>query len=145
MLEVRRLVETEVAGLAAERREADELKQLRSCLDKMAWSVNDAEEFTRFDIEFHEWILRTARNRLIRETLKPVNRVLKMGRLITNRNTIRQPSTVRRFQRGHEGIYKAIKNRDPQAARRAMRSHVLQFERDIYTALLSPDLQGIPG
>lgn len=141
LLEVRRLFEVEVAGLAAERSDENELKELQDCLDGMARSVDDAEEFTYFDIEFHERILRAACNRLIREALKPVNEVLKIGRLITNRNTIRQPGGVEMSQRGHEKIYKAIENRDPQAAREAMRSHVLQFERDIYTALLSPNVQ----
>jgi GntR family transcriptional repressor for pyruvate dehydrogenase complex len=139
VLEVRRVLEVEVAGWAAERSKDEELAMIRICLEGMAAAISDSEEFTRLDIEFHERILSAACNRLMREALRPINDVLTTGRLITTRNAIRGSGVVEKSQRGHEEIYEAIANGDADAAREAMRRHVEQFEKDIHANLSTAD------
>lgn len=139
VLEMRRVLEVEAAGLAAERRTSGDLDELRTCVMGMEKALRDPEEFTRLDIEFHELMMSAGRNRLLREALRPVKEVLKTGRFITNRNTIRQGG-AEKSQRGHEEIYTAIEHEDGEAAREAMRRHVKQFERDIRASLNSPEV-----
>jgi DNA-binding FadR family transcriptional regulator len=129
-IEVRRLLELDAAALAAERRTAEDLRSMRASLDGMAAAIADPDEYTRFDVEFHEAILAAARNRLLREALRPIAAVLKAGRLVS----IRQPGAPEKSLHGHDEIYAAIKQQDPEEARAAMERHVTQFETDIRAA-----------
>jgi GntR family transcriptional repressor for pyruvate dehydrogenase complex len=131
LLEVRRIFEIEGAALASERRTDEDLVTLRFILDRMVESIDDLDTYTRLDGEFHDQILAVARNRLLREALKPVAEVLDAGRAIT----IRQPDAVEGSARGHEEIYAGIESGDPDAAREAMLRHILQFELDMRNAL----------
>lgn len=133
LLETRRVLEVEVAGMAAERRTEEELEALEVCLRSMARAVEDPAEFTRLDIEFHDRILRAASNRPLREALRPIGEVIKEGRAITNLFSTDPGES----QRGHGKIYEAIKRSDATKAKEAMWSHVRQFERDIHAALLA--------
>jgi DNA-binding FadR family transcriptional regulator len=131
LLEVRRIIEGEGAALASERRTDEDLNSLRYVLDRLAETGEDLETYTRLDGEFHDQILVVARNRLLREALKPVVAVLDAGRAIT----IRQPGAAEGSVRGHEEIYASIERGDPKAAREAMHRHILQFELDMRAAL----------
>jgi GntR family transcriptional regulator, transcriptional repressor for pyruvate dehydrogenase complex len=128
IVEVRRILEVAVAALAAERRSDEDLERMRSALRGMQETVRDPNAYTQLDIEFHERILAAARNRLLREALRPVNEVLAAGRYIS----VRVPGAAEKSLRGHEEIYAAIERGDAEAARDAMRSHVRQFESDIF-------------
>jgi GntR family transcriptional repressor for pyruvate dehydrogenase complex len=134
LLEVRCILEVEVAALAAERRTPADLAALHASLADMAQSLSEPDRFTRLDIEFHGRILAAARNRLLREALRPVTETLEAGRFLT----IRLQGGAERSMGGHEEIYAAIEAGDAQAAREAMRGHVQQFERDIHASLNSP-------
>lgn len=127
LLEVRRILEVEVAALAAERRTDEDRVRLGANLAGMAKLINDPEAYTRLDIDFHEQILNAARNRLLREALGLVAEALYAGRFITTHLS----GGTERAQHGHEAIYAAIERGDAEAARAAMRDHVLQFERDM--------------
>lgn len=131
LLEIRRVFEVEAAALAARRRIPEDLASLRSLLDGMAETYDDPGKYTRMDSEFHDGILLVARNRLLREALKPVVKVVDAGRLIT----IRQPGAMEGSMRGHEEIYSGIEKGDPDATGEAMRRHILRFQLDIRAAL----------
>lgn len=133
LLETRRVLEVEVAGMAAARRTREELEGLRAALEGMARMLGDPAEFTALDVEFHDRILGAAHNRPLREALRPVNEVIKEGREITNRFA----TDPGKSQRGHERIYEAIKWASVEDAREAMLRHVEQFERDIHAALVA--------
>ncbi len=131
VLEVRRILEVEVAALSALRRTGDDLGLLRAKLAGMKEAIKDPETFTELDIKFHDIILASARNRLLREALQPVAQTIRSGRFITM--TI--PGAVEKSLRGHEAICAAIERQDAQAAKIAMLDHVRQFEHDIRTGL----------
>lgn len=131
LLEVRRVLEIEVAALAAQRRTPNDLEQLHTSMARMRESLGDPDTYTRLDIVFHEQILAVARNRLLREALRPVAEAIRAGRFLT----IRRPGGAQESMHGHEQIYTAIVKGDADAARAAMRRHVEQFERDIHASL----------
>lgn len=141
VLEVRRILEVEAAGLAAQRRTKEELSKMRESLLGMEQEITNPEEFTRLDILFHEQIMQAAHNRPLRKTLQPITEVLKAGRYITNRQACLRTGGAQISQRGHEEIYQAVEKQDIPAARDSMQWHVEQFERDIHTGLLSSSVQ----
>lgn len=138
VLEVRCILEVEAAALAAERRTGDDLAALRTSLAAMAGAVVDPDSYTELDIRFHNEILAAARNRLLREALRPVTETLRAGRVLTTRLSGGAAASLR----GHEEIQVAIERSDTDAAREAMRRHVRQFERDIRRSLRPADADG---
>ena len=131
VLEVRRIFEIEVAGLAAKRRTPEDLTAMQTSLAGMEEHLGDPDIFTDFDVEFHEHILAAARNRLLREAMRPVAETLQTGRSITNRLAKGTEASMT----GHREIYDAIEMKDVAAARDAMGRHVAQFEQDIRVSL----------
>jgi DNA-binding FadR family transcriptional regulator len=133
LIETRRVLETEIAALAAQRRTAEDLRALEAALDGMQRNQEDAEGYTRQDIVFHDAILAAARNRLLREALRPVASALREGRFIA----VRRAGVIARSLPSHRAIHTAIKDSDADQAREAMRRHVTQFEEDIRAGLRS--------
>jgi len=127
ILEVRRIIEIDVAGLAALRRTEDDLARLRALIAAMQAALHDADEYTTLDFEFHDVLLRAARNRLLVDVLRPVSEVLRAGRSITNRRARSLSVSLR----GHVELCEAVAAHDEEASRDAMRRHIVQFEKDI--------------
>jgi DNA-binding FadR family transcriptional regulator len=128
VLEVRRLVEVELAGLAARRRTPEELARLREALDQLRACLAATGEFGAWDLEFHDRIFRAAHNPILRKTVRPVTETLfSLRTLITDHHR----RHMRRSQDGHEAVFAAIAAGDAAAARAAMHDHVLQFETEL--------------
>lgn len=131
LLELRRIVEVEVAALAAERRTPEDLRALHELVDGMRAVLDDPRAYTRLDVAFHDTILLAARNRFLMQTLRPASQALSIGRLISSK----QPGGPAASERSHEVILAAIERSDAEQARTAMRLHIVQFEQDIRTVL----------
>ncbi|MEZ0214798.1 MAG: FadR/GntR family transcriptional regulator [Xanthobacteraceae bacterium] len=118
--ELRRAIECEAAGLAAERRTQAHLDELSLCLDGMADNIGRAI-YMDFDWRFHLTIARASENRLLLcvfEALKAqvleTQRILKVGR---TRDVFHLKI------QDHRVVYDAIRERDPAAARARMSLH----------------------
>jgi GntR family transcriptional regulator, transcriptional repressor for pyruvate dehydrogenase complex len=133
LLEARRIVEVEVAALAAVRRTPEDLRTLHEQVDGMRAILDDPRAYTRLDIAFHDTILQAARNRFLTQTLRPASQALSVGRLISSQ----QPGGPVASEQGHEEILAAIESANAEQARTAMHRHILQFEQDIRTVLAS--------
>lgn len=131
LLELRLIVEVEVAALAALRHTPEDRQNLRTIVEDMRHVVNDPVAYTRLDIAFHNTILAAARNRLLGQALRPASQALLIGRMISSQ----RPGGMIDSERGHEAILAAIESGDPEQARLAMHHHILQFESDIRTSL----------
>ena len=137
LIETRRILETEVAALAAERRTEEDLRTLEASLEGMERAKEDAEAYTRQDLVFHEAVLAASRNRLLREALRPVANVMQAGRFIA----VRRADVIARSLPSHYAICAAIAAHDVAGAREAMRRHISQFEEDVRAGLRA----GAPG
>ncbi|MCM8750203.1 FadR family transcriptional regulator [Thermomicrobiaceae bacterium CFH 74404] len=132
VLELRKVLELAAAELAAKRRTPADLEAMEAELRAMRGLVHDPAVFAQHDVAFHEAIMAAARNRLLREARRPLSQVLFSGWRLTGRT----PERVRRSLEGHEAIYAAIAQGDPDQAREAMRRHLEQFEKNIREDLL---------
>jgi len=137
LIETRRVLETEIASMAATRRTEEALAALRDALVGMERSKADARAYTQYDIVFHDAILAAARNRLLREALRPAANVMRAGRFIA----VRRAGVISRSLPSHHAIYDAIASSDAAQAREAMRRHITQFEEDIRAGLREGALQ----
>jgi len=127
VLELRIGVEVEAAGLAAQRRTADDLAAMRESLDAFSAALEAGRDAVSADFQFHLQIMRATHNRHY------TNLMLSLGTMMIPRARL-DPATaaadearlgyLRRVNAEHESIYDAIANRDAEAARAAVRTHL---------------------
>lgn len=121
LLEIRRMLETEAAGLAAQRATAADLAVISGHLERMDERLHDLELFTKGDVAFHQAILEATRNRLVGTFFGPFQELLHEARTLSLRT---RPGGALESQRGHRAIFNAINRRAPASARRAMAQHL---------------------
>ena len=121
--EVRRLLEVEIAGLAAERRTDEDLRDLDALLRRTAEAAGP-DEWARADVDFHARLAEATHNLLFPVLLGSMADILMELRL----TAARLPGTPRTAQPYHESVYRAVRSRSPAEARRAMRDHMAESE-----------------
>jgi DNA-binding FadR family transcriptional regulator len=131
-LECRRLLEIEAAGLAAQRATQTDLVALAETLERMtAAAVQTAggpsaeDRFHDADVAFHRAVIHATGNHALGRMTEPVHRALAAAR----RPLARPEHRLERSLPEHRRILAAIADRDPDAARQAMRDHLLTVER----------------
>ncbi|WP_062228006.1 FadR/GntR family transcriptional regulator [Aureimonas frigidaquae] len=121
--EMRRVLETGIAGLAAERRDARGLSEMREALDRMERALGQAGAFTDADLTFHHGMAMATGNAMIRiqiEGLRSIHR--EVSEIFTARNARTQKDWQATVQR-HRAIYDAIAGGDATLAGQAVRLH----------------------
>lgn len=135
--EVRRLIEVETAGLAAERHTPEDLleieKHLRAC-----GAAADPESWALADVAFHAAIAAATHNLLFPVLLSSMAEIL----MELRRAAVALPDTTDRAHQHHEIIYAGIRDRSPAAARKAMREHMAEAETTFQKARVARGLAG---
>ncbi|RJG10735.1 FadR/GntR family transcriptional regulator [Massilia cavernae] len=126
ILELRISLETEAVVLAAARRSAVQLDQLRAALDTFGESVRNGGETVPSDIRFHLLVAQCSGNRYFHDILNHLGtNIIPRYRVDAARLANDDPQTyMKRVVNEHEDIYTAIARQDPEAARAAMRTHL---------------------
>ena len=146
VLELRIGVETEAAGLAAQRRTAADLAAMRQALDAMTAALEAGEDAVAADFQFHLAITRATQNLHFAQLMVTLGtRVIPRARLAPEPAAGELPAAerqayLRRVQAEHESIFDAITGQDTEAARAAMRTHLANSRerRRKAAALLGP-------
>ena len=126
VLELRIGIETEAASLAAQRRNADNLRQMRSALDAVAAAVEDGRDAVGPDFQFHLEIARATQNAHFADLMSSLGAMIIPRARLAGAGGIsdEQRLYLRRVNAEHESIFDAIRNQDGEAARAAMRTHL---------------------
>lgn len=126
VLELRIGLETEAAGLAAQRRTADNLAALRQALDAVIAAVEAGQDSVAADFQFHLEIARATQNGHFTELMATLGaQIIPRARLepAGDMNAERL-AYMRRVNAEHESILDAIASQDAESARAAMRTHL---------------------
>jgi len=126
VLELRIGVETEAAGLAAQRRTAQNLLDMRAALDAFIGAIEAGRDAVGPDFQFHLEVSRATQNSHYVDLMATLGAmIIPRARLETSDalNDERR-QYLRRVNAEHESIYDAIANQDAEAARAAMRTHL---------------------
>jgi DNA-binding FadR family transcriptional regulator len=118
--EARQAIEGQLAALAAERATAEELAAIGARLGLMQANLDDAEAFTRYDLEFHLEIARAAHSEVLYRVVQILRHLLHHWFL----EVYSRVEEKRSFVALHTPIYEAILARDAEVARRAMIEHL---------------------
>ena len=126
LVEVREIMEPEIAALAATRITEEYLTAMQDAMDKMEASMSNIEEFVEADLDFHLAMAEATQNPIIPALLDPIIDLMREQRiLITLVKGVAQHG-----QYNHKIIIEAIKRKNPAAAREAMRHHLEQIRKD---------------
>lgn len=120
MFEARLVIESSVAGLAAERASGEHLAELAEEVAEMYASLDDPQEYLIHDVRFHRTIARAAGNPILGALMETVTASL----YDTRRLTVDHTAGLKDSAEMHREIYRAIRSRNPQAARLAMERHL---------------------
>jgi len=126
LLELRIGLETEAAGLAAQRRTAENLTAMRSALDAFDEAVEANNDAVAPDFQFHVEVARATQNPHFMGLMNYLG-AMAIPRARLDPNSIpdeERRAYLRRVNGEHESIYDAIAGADPDAARAAMRTHL---------------------
>ncbi len=130
LVEVREILEPEIAALAAARATEEHIATMREAVEIMDASLDDADAFIAADNDFHRALAKGSGNALILALVDSIVDLLSEQR--------KQIFTVdggpERGQFHHKAILKAIMQHDPEAAREAMRAHLRQVREDVAKA-----------
>jgi len=126
LVEVREILEPEIAALAAVRADAQDITTMREALfvmDNAAW---DSDAYIEADLDFHLALAEAAANPIVLSLIDSIVGLLREQRL----RIFRVAGGPERGQRHHRRILEAIKRRDAQAARAEMQAHLSQIRED---------------
>jgi len=126
VLELRISLETEAAGLAAQRRTPENLEAMALALQAFHDSIHQDSDAVPPDFQFHMEVARSTGNRHFSDLMTY------LGTMIIPRTRVNTMSSapegrlnyLQRVNTEHESIYDAIRNQDAEAARAAMRTHL---------------------
>jgi DNA-binding FadR family transcriptional regulator len=121
LLQMRELLEPELAAMAAAAISDETLARLRDELDRMASLEGDPDAYLEVDHEFHMEICRAANNRILDRIMYSARWLGTASRRVTNRGA---PESLHNATEAHARIYRALEARDSDSARAAMRTHL---------------------
>ena len=136
VIEARVAIETELAGLAAERASEEELERVRAHVRGMEVSGGDAQASADEDLGFHLAIAAAAENQTLARILSAIQSLMKqwiLRALITG-------GAGEAALDDHRRILNALEKRDVEAARSAMRTHLESMGRLFLTIVLDEDM-----
>ena len=126
LVEVRDILEPEIAALAAERADDEALATMREAVKTMDSAAWDSDVYIEADLDFHLALAEAAGNPIVLSLIDSIVGLLREQRL----RIFRVEGGPDRGQQHHRRILDAIQRRDPQAARAAMQSHLAQVRED---------------
>lgn len=129
LLQLRRMVESGAAELAAAHRTDADLAELEHHLAAMrtAHDATDVAGFVAADIAFHDVVFRASGNPFVAVLLGPLSAVLRARREETSRHEPVQVNAIAE----HTAVLEAVRSADPATARAAMESHMDQTLADL--------------
>ncbi|SEQ94789.1 FadR/GntR family transcriptional regulator [Arthrobacter sp. OV608] len=128
LIEVRRMVETGAAALAAKRYTPEHAEMMRGCIADMKrfHEAGDLEKFVLADIAFHDAVLKASGNPFVRALFAQLGQLL----YVTRRETSAVPEIQVHAIEYHQKVLDSILTGDVELARRTMDEHMDQTYRD---------------
>jgi GntR family transcriptional regulator, transcriptional repressor for pyruvate dehydrogenase complex len=125
VLELRIGIETEAAGLAAQRRTGRDLAALREALDGFEQAVRAGRDAVPQDYEFHLGIARATRNPHFARMIGSLGTmIIPRARARSDESRAERRAYLLKVNAEHESILGAIAAEDADGARAAMRTHL---------------------
>ena len=136
VIEVRKIIEPDIAEMAAGRCEKEDIELIQKDVDAMQSATTSPEAFAQFDHLFHLHLAQGCKNQILIEIIQKIQEMLKETQeLILTKSTHIAP----RSMSFHLKIVEAIQAGRPKQAKELMRKHILDIETEMYAILKQQD------
>jgi GntR family transcriptional repressor for pyruvate dehydrogenase complex len=125
MFETRSILEVGAAGLAAEHATSEQIATLADEIAEMYGSLSNPQEYLVHDIRFHRAVAEASGNPTLATLVEMVSAVMYERR----RETIERAHDFSESLELHQQVYRAIRARQPEEARAAMREHIVRAQQ----------------
>ncbi|GGD48747.1 FadR/GntR family transcriptional regulator [Paenibacillus nasutitermitis] len=130
LLESRIALEAANASIASTRRTEEDLAAFRQLLHSMQEHLGDEASGEAADIEFHRLLAAATHNSIMVRLLDTISSQMEAAIREARRIQIYGSKQVSvQLWEEHEAIFKAVEERDPAGAEKAMRTHLTHVER----------------
>ncbi|HHY26805.1 MAG TPA: FadR family transcriptional regulator [Desulfitobacterium dehalogenans] len=131
LLEIRKILEVQAVGMAAERAEAEDLRELSAALERLQDDLNSPTSDGSSDHRFHYAITRATKNKIMIRLMDTISDLMKYS-LKTSRSKLYEGKyTPALLFQEHKKIYEAIMAKDIQGAKDFMLTHLTGVEEEI--------------
>jgi GntR family transcriptional regulator, transcriptional repressor for pyruvate dehydrogenase complex len=127
IFEMRKLIEPQIAALAAERASRNDVAQLKRIVAKQSEAVGRGETGVEADAELHFYISRTTRNQALQKLVAGLMELLSRSREESLQTHNRRAASIA----AHRRIVAAIEKHDKTKARAEMLRHIQQVEESV--------------
>lgn len=134
VVEVRRALESEAAGLAALRASGAQRAAIEHALRQVDGSVASGSAAVDDDLAFHQAIAEASGNAQLPRLLRHLEQYLREAMAVTRRNESLSAEYREQVRREHRAIADAIAARDEPAARAAATAHMREAARRLQDA-----------
>ena len=126
VLELRISLETEAAGLAAQRATPEQLTAMAAALHGFTMAIHNQSDAVPSDFQFHLEVAKATGNRHFADLMTYLGtHIIPRTRIKTAEQAPEgRQAYLQRVHGEHESIFNAIRNHDTEAARAAMRTHL---------------------
>jgi GntR family transcriptional repressor for pyruvate dehydrogenase complex len=125
MFEARRALEMAIAALAAERSTGDQMASMSEEIAGMYASLDEPEQFLVHDMHFHQTVAAASGNRILTALMNMVATIL----FDVRSKTVQRARDLKESAEMHRQIYRAIRDRNSEAARHTMRDHLVLAQK----------------
>ncbi|MDT8860056.1 FadR family transcriptional regulator [Alkalihalobacillus sp. MEB130] len=133
LFEIRKIVETGAASLAAKNRSQEDLQKMKLILEEMLRAEGDGEIGEKADVEFHMAIVRSTKNDMLLKLLETVSDTMQVLMREARRLFLFSESEkMKQLYDEHIIIFEAIQNNDSQQAYEAMMTHIVGVEKAVF-------------
>lgn len=126
LVEVREILEPEIAALAATRITDEDIHAMQKAVDIMDTALDNVDVFVEADLDFHLALAEGTQNPYIPILMDSIIDLLREQR----KRIGLTKGGLQRGQAHHKMILDAVTRRDPKAARQAMQDHLQQVRED---------------
>lgn len=121
LITVRRLLEAEMARVAADRLTEEDLAELEQNIERMKDAVGDYREFQRLDQQFHAQLMRASGNQIGRTIVRSIHQY---AGWTPSLNSPGARASLERTVAGHTAIFEALRTRNGDMAAERIAEHI---------------------
>lgn len=129
VLEVRKMMEPEIAALAAQNASPSDVNRLEAVLYEQEAAIQAGESGSGSDLRFHQLLAETSGNVVLREMVIALHDALTENRA----DEFQSPERKEASLAAHRAIVEAVKGGQGMQAERAMRDHLEEVERIMFS------------
>lgn len=120
LIEARKVLEPEIAALAAQRAQPEDLEKMQHLIEEMDEHIQSAEDFVSADVGFHLALAEATHNPVLPIFIQSISGGLREMQL----EIFRVDSAPTSGQKAHRRLCRFVERREATAARREMRRHI---------------------